>query len=430
MEWGLLGGERLGGTRRVRTLGMGATVRFFNEQAVPGLGGVWFGRQVVLALLGIHIGESLRADGRGSANILAANAVEAFAVWSTLTRNKWSRDPRLPGYLKLQLYSKREDPTFKHAGSRAFYVSQPMRIGTRDALPMLGLVSATNRRFNSYALTERGVALLEATCPRARTALLPWAKGGSLPVRRKAILEELDPTRPLSDSAREILREAFISGPEPERSRRREALAFVEELGPGGHTSWDEQPAGIIDATHWADMRAGAVFASVMEAAAGEEAGGSVLRRIEARMGSAGIRKLALSDAVEVALIPAIDRLRERAGAFLFTGHDPSPGRAASQFCTDCVEADDQLLISRLVARDGRILRLIDSSILAGSAFEGQPLSEPDLDDTAVAILDESLDEPPEEGIPPLPESISRRIHNLATLAPDLRAATGDVEGL
>ncbi|KQP30824.1 hypothetical protein ASF49_12695 [Methylobacterium sp. Leaf104] len=133
---------------------------------------------------------------------------------------------------------------------------------------------------------------------------------------------------------------------------------------------------------------------------------------------------------MEVALIPAIDRLRERAGAFLFTGHDPSPGRAASQFCTDCVEADDQLLISRLVARDGRILRLIDSSILAGSAFEGQPLSEPDLDDTAVAILDESLDEPPEEGIPPLPESISRRIHNLATLAPDLRAATGDVEGL
>lgn len=190
MEWGLLGGERLGGTRRVRTLGMGATVRFFNERAVPGLGGVWFGKQVILALLGIHLAEILRREGRGPTNITTANAVEALAVWSTLSRNGWSHDARLPGYLKLQQHTGREDPTFRLAGSRAFYVSQPMRIGTRDALPMLGLVSAPNRRFNSYALTERGLALLEASCPRACKPLQTWAGGGGLPVHRKAIVEE------------------------------------------------------------------------------------------------------------------------------------------------------------------------------------------------------------------------------------------------
>ncbi len=385
---------------------------------------------MILALLGIHLAEILRREGRGPTNITTANAVEALAVWSTLSRNGWGHDARLPGYLKLQQHTGREDPTFRLAGSRAFYVSQPMRIGTRDALPMLGLVSAPSRRFNSYALTERGFALLGASCPRARTALQTWVGGGSLPVRRKAIVEELDPTRPLPDRAREILREAFLSGPEAERARRREALSFVEGLRgrPGGHTSWDVRPAEIRDPVHWADMRAGAALAGAMEAAAGEIPGGSVLGRVEARMGAAGIRRLALDEAVDSPLITALDLLRARARAFLAAGHDPSPGRAATRFCTDGIEADPAILVGRLVARDGRILRLIDGVIVAGPAFTGhQPLG-PDPGDAADAIEDETPEEAPEDTIPPLPKDISRRIRNLAALAPDLRATPDSAE--
>lgn len=425
MEWGLLGGEQLGGTRRVRALGLGATVRFFNERAVPGLGGVWFGKQMILALLGIHIAEALRREGRGTSNIMAANAVEALAVWSTFSRNGWSRDARLPGFFKLRRHPSQEFPTFIQAGSRAFYVIQPMRIGTRDALAMLGFVSAINRRFNSYELTARGLALLEITCPRARPALQAWAGGERLPVRRKAIIEELDPTQPLPERAREILREAFVSGPDFERHRRRQALAFVEGLHsrPGGHTAWDQQPREIADVAHWADMRTGARLSGVIEAAAGEGADDSVLGCIEARMGAAGIRKLPLRDTIDIGLQLAIDRLRERAGAFLSAGHDPSPERAATVFCSDCIQADAETLVARLVARDGRILRLVDGTILAGSAFRGQPLREPNPNDATEEGQDESLIEAPKDTIPPLPEGISRRIRNLAALAPDLRAA-------
>ena len=39
--WGLLGPESLPSARRVRTLGLAAAVRRFNERAVPGIGGVW-----------------------------------------------------------------------------------------------------------------------------------------------------------------------------------------------------------------------------------------------------------------------------------------------------------------------------------------------------------------------------------------------------
>jgi hypothetical protein len=52
MNWGLLGPEVLGSQRRMRTLGLGTVVRKFNDLAVPGMGGVWFGKQ----LLGVRHG--------------------------------------------------------------------------------------------------------------------------------------------------------------------------------------------------------------------------------------------------------------------------------------------------------------------------------------------------------------------------------------
>ena len=60
-SWGLLGPESLVGERRTRTLGLGASVRAFNDLAVPGLGGVWFGKQLFLALLGIQVAQRARA---------------------------------------------------------------------------------------------------------------------------------------------------------------------------------------------------------------------------------------------------------------------------------------------------------------------------------------------------------------------------------
>ena len=46
VTWGLLGPESIAIERRTRTLNLGACVRTFNDLAVPGLGGVWFGKQL------------------------------------------------------------------------------------------------------------------------------------------------------------------------------------------------------------------------------------------------------------------------------------------------------------------------------------------------------------------------------------------------
>lgn len=433
MDWGLLGGERLSGTRRVRTLGLGAAVRAYNELAVPGLGGVWFGRQLVLALLGIHLAEAVRRGGRGPTNIAAANAVEALAVWTTLCRNGWTSDPRLPGSLKLRRHNRDDNPKFKIAGSRDFYVSQPMRIGTRDALLSLGFVEAGSRRFNSYAVSGLGRALLDATCPRARQGLAAWVGGTGPTINQRSLVDELDPTRPLPDAAREILREAFVSGPDLERARRRDALAFVEGLGSrhGGHVSWERRPPEIRDVEHWADMRAGAALAGVLEAAAGDEKGGSVLGVIEARMGATGSHRLSLGEARDLASGDVLDTLRTRAREFLATGYDPSPGREATRFCQECADEDPEVVTGRLLGRDGRILRLVGDVVLAGTAFKGRPLGEREpVGQARDRAEDEALEDAPEASAPPLPKRISIRIRNLAALAVDLRATSRAIPGI
>ncbi|WP_304009000.1 hypothetical protein [Desulfovibrio piger] len=44
-------------------------MRRFNNLAVPGLGGVWFGKQIFLDLLGVAVAEYARTQGTSIQNI-------------------------------------------------------------------------------------------------------------------------------------------------------------------------------------------------------------------------------------------------------------------------------------------------------------------------------------------------------------------------
>src|SRR5690554_5095838 len=136
--WGLLGPETLSGVRRTRTLGLGSVVRYFNDRAVPGLGGVWYGKQVMLALLGVVVAERARQQDRtfNASNIQVANAIEALACWSAFGNNPVS-DPRLRGRRKLS-GKRAEDFIFANARKSGFYLTQPMRMQTVQTLPEIG----------------------------------------------------------------------------------------------------------------------------------------------------------------------------------------------------------------------------------------------------------------------------------------------------
>ena len=420
-SWGLLGPESLVGERRTRTLGLGASVRAFNDLAVPGLGGVWFGKQLFLALLGIQVAQRARELGKQVTNIECANAIEAIACRLSFDYNKWVSDARLQGRTKLQGKS---DMHFKVVRQRNFYVTQPMRMATVQALPALGLVVTDGTRFNAYQCSPIGQDFLREACsgfsPFKRGVvdhLVLWVCGNDdKGVISNALRQALSPLDPLPVRAREVLQEQLRRGRDLESAddepRRRSALAWVESLRPlkNADLSWNARPPEILS-DHWNDLRAGALFFSAREAAI------RALDLLEAHIGnqSSG-QRFALTSAIPDSVTPQLQLLKDTASAFLNSAHTDQD---ANVFCRECLAESSADVVRRLVERDGRVMRLVANEVRPGPAFQG-------------GIRVDSAEETESIEAAPVPsddinwpEGISYRVRNLFLLNLDLHDELG-----
>ncbi len=410
--WGLLGPEFLPNSRRTRTLDVGAAVRAFNDLAVPGLGGAWFCKQIVLALLGIEV-----ANRAGARNIEVANAIEALACWLAFDSSGWTPDSRLRGQRKLggRRKLRERDLSFNVVRRSNFYVSQPMRRATVQTLPALGLVESEGSRFNGFQCTNAGRDLILAAFKRKLVDhLVSWVRDEGDRVNSPAWNDALFPTKPLTGPAREILKDRLLRGaasePADSRRRRREALQWVESCRHADttQTSWTLRPAAISCEQHWLDLHAGALFFRMRSLAL------ALLDAMEAHMPAHRVLDLD-AGLIERMSVP-LDELRQSARAFLDLQHDNAQ---ANRFCTECTTTDPILILKSLVTRDGRVLRLAGSRIVPGPAFVGRALEgfdeEADPDAAPAANVEEVR----------WPDGISERIPNLFLLNADLQ---GDLD--
>jgi len=415
MSWGLLGPEKLDRTRRTRTLGLGASVRAFNDLAVPGLGGVWFGKQLFLAVLGVAIAEQVRNSGGQAANIATANAAEALACWLALDSNGWQSDSRLRGASKMQ---GKEDLAFAKVSQRSFYVTQPMRMRTVQPLLALGLVTSNSQRFSGFSCSEQGYAFIEEACSKSNPCyysksvldhLADWANKKPVNVKLEKLRTALSPLEPLPKRSREILREQLVQG-SGDANRRRAALAWVENLHKSRPDSidWDSKPDSLTD-EHWKDLRAGAKFFLAREAAI------ALLDQTESQMANQSEPRFPLDSELSKALVQAIQSLQQHCQAFLDENHDPT--QLASEFCRECVNANTPtIMLERLVKRDDRVLRLRGRLVVPGPAYRGASIPQPD----EPADPEEESPKPADQYDIPWPEGISERIKNLFWLNLDL----------
>ena len=416
IAWGLLGPETLANERRTRTLGLGAAVRSFNDLAVPGLGGVWFGKQLLLATLGVAIAERVRNSGKRAQNIEVTNAVEALACWLALDSTGWKRDPRVRGALKL---SGKKDLLFTTVRKRSFYVTQPMRQTTVQPLRALALVESSGERFNAFRCTKNGEAFIDSAFgdfkPHRRSVLddlVMWARDPHYDVKTSSELKgAISPLEPMSESAQEFLRERIVQGTGKEASRRRNALDWVEALRDKTqrHIDWDAKPV-MVDELHWRDLRVGALFFAARDAAI------SLLDQIESHIGNAADQRISMDATLPETIVDKVKSLRVRAQTFLDDSYDPSPGWEATMFCRECTEQVDVRLLEKLLFREGHVLQQRGRDIVPGVAFRGIQVSQPG-----------SARSPEEDGaesevaqVIPLPEGISHRVRNLFLLNLDL----------
>lgn len=405
--WGLLGPATIASQRRTRTLGLGASVRLFNEKAVPEIGGLWFAKPLLLALLGIGVADKFRDEGRSLSNIKVANAVEALACWLVFTKNAWQSDTRLRGINTLPRDI--SELSFKNAAQRSFYVTQPMRLGTVQALPALGLVSHKNLRFNSYSCKKSspfdpekslGEAFIEAATTHFPVLdfLTQWARGDKQATPNQQKLgEALSPLTQLPHDACSLLRERLIQGDGGER--RKNILAWAEDIRRGGrYPTWDKRPA-CIDADHWRDLQAGALFFALQAAAY------TALDALEKHI--AGLKKtcLSLDENLPKEVENTLNILREKALACQNLGaYDGSERAEARDFIKECLQDDPRHRASSLVKRDGRVLCLDGNAIRPGPAFDFSLLDSGNINEEDT----------------PFPPNISIRVTNLYCLHLDL----------
>lgn len=409
MSWGLLGRETIGSERRTRTLGLGAAVRNFNDMAVPGMGGVWFARQLYLATLGIAVNAVARQQGAATTNIEVANALEALGCWHAF-RYIDRQDDRLRGREKLPRNVDR--PGFARFGRPSFYVTQPMRMQTVQAVRELGLVESTGERFNSYLVTEAGRQFLSAAFddmgrPGNRAplaAFADWVCGSDRNMDTPVIRQLLSPAEPLPLSACEQLRDLLVRGSSEGAQRRRNLLAWCEDLRQGR-----QRPAGrprqLSDA-HWHELQAGRLFFALQSAAL------AALDVVEAMLARSELYGMALDRLDHPPVQRALAALRHAAVAYQAHGYQDRLATGAAVFALECVEAADARLIASLVARDGRVLRLRDGQVVPGEAFL----------ETA-EIGKNSDNDQPEAGVAEVPPGLSRRVGNFYLLNLDLNGA-------
>jgi hypothetical protein len=412
VNWGLLGPEFLSNERRTRTLGLGQSVRSFNDLAVPGLGGIWYGKQLLLSVLGVAVAEAANSQGARVKNIEAANAIEALACWLAFKRNGWHRDSRLRGRTKLQ---SKADFRFQRVRQRSFYVTQPMRMASVQALPALGLVESDSARFNSFRCSDAGRDFIETAfqdCrPYNRTIvdhLSCWAQRKDDRVDSDALWKALSPLNRLPDVAIPMLRERLLQrGDESleDTQRRYSALAWVETIRktkPGGLT-WEQRPDDISEA-HWHDLHAGALLFTAREAAI------AVLDAAEMHIGNeaSGISH-SLGAQVPESLKSTLDELKRAAEKYLAVRHSDTE---AKRFCNECVSADESSILRSLVDRDGHVLRLVGDEIKPGPAFRGSA--------TPIAAEEGETQGTLQKGMLSLPEGISYRVRNLYLLNLDM----------
>ena len=408
MIWGLSGPEQLGSERRTRTLNIGAAIREYNERAVPGMGGVWYAKQLLLAMLGIALAQKLRERMANVSNIEAANAIEALGCYYALKQSKGQGDARVRGSEKLRGKS---DFNFQTLCKPGFYVSQPMRMGTGQALLVLGMVRAQGERFNAFTCTAFGHEFVNACCGddgALLEELVQWAqKGSSVDKLKSPIPELLSPLQVLPAQARTLLSrriDTAASGGTRRTAIRRWVLARHAEST--AVFDWSERP-DEIDPEHWNDLHYGALFFQVQDAAY------DVLNAVEQHMAVLSTQRFELGSVLPERISTHITHLREMARLFLDNPQRQRTDPVASTFCHECIDPDSSSLLASLVSRDGRVLRLQGKGILPGGAFQHQVLEV----DTGQSVIEAQG----EASQAALPAWISHRVGRLHRLDLDLQ---------
>jgi len=410
----------LGTSRLSLDFDLRAADRRFREIVVPGLGRVWFVRQLSWPLAALALHERLAPSGGTLRPTAICHGIEALACKVEFHRRSGEdRSRRLLGTRAFGRDSGLQRWSFEELRRPAYYVRNTHRQLAVRALRLEGgLGLASGPRFDRYRLEEPGRELAEAFLQqpvgngRLETWLTSWLRGArdGDPGTGRTLVDALSPETPSPEERRltrgRVLDTAGENG--TRRMRLADALGrardmpnvedhVVPRLRRAGHPAQADQVLAAL------------AFGAMLDRA--RDTASELTRLVEAGKGER-VDRLASEKTVRgtlKALRTAAARFEER----LKTARLIEPD--ASRFARDVVASDDMKVLSVVVHRSGGLLILAEGVVHPGPLFQvidGALGSVGELDDASAEIE---------------PDRTARtfRISNLHSLLRDISGSAG-----
>jgi hypothetical protein len=354
---------------------------FFRELVVPGLGRIWFARQLSWPLAALALHEELANHGSNAPKPTAiCHGIEALAC--KLQYAAPDQDTRSQRILGSRAFGRDENSevwTFRQLHQRRNYVQNTHRQAATRAMNVeRGLGFARGSRFDLVELEPVGRDLANTFLNQRvgqggttlRTWLVGWLNGDkTLPNSRVSFLQALSPEYPTpqeTESVRARLLDADTQYTK-EAKEKRQRLAHtvgraakmrdiegdvVVRLRKAGHS---EQANQVVTAR---------TFGAVLDRA--RDAVASLTRRVEPARGGVTLATLTTDSDIK----RAFNDLRSATKNYMEKANTAGVNEPTSRaFAGAVAAADDGEAIRLMVRRAGEVLALADGSVIRGALF-------------------------------------------------------------
>ncbi|MBM4066070.1 MAG: hypothetical protein FJ266_10605 [Planctomycetes bacterium] len=333
--------------RALLNLNLNKAIRHYRELVAPGIGGVWFVRQMSWAVAGIQLAQEINSGKP----VKIANAIEALAC-----KLAWCKDQN-QGVRGKRAFNKDKERvvwSFKELSQPQYYVRIPFRSSTVRALSGLGLTTGT--RFNSMVLTQNGSDLAEAFLNQkkggqggksVRKAITDWIGGDKIGNIVSGLWRD-----GVTDEEKEISRNRLMSNSNDSFGRR---AHLIEAFGNCDELNLDSvkknlHPDQVIE------IETAQAFDGLLKT------GRDLIHKCAEIIDEDNIRVAGrLADRVDEML----EKLRSAANRYQeCVNKSKKPHHDARDFTEICSCDSDEKLLLKVIERDGVILKTTEENTI------------------------------------------------------------------
>jgi len=369
---------------------------YFREQVVPGIGNVWFVRQLSWPLAALYLHKNLRNSRLRPAEICYGIEALACKLEFMYGDNKGDKkaSTRILGKRAFERDTNGDQWAFSQLRKVTNYVRNTHRQTAMRAIRGgQGLGFAQGTRFDLLELEPIGQELAEKflaqSVGRGGGTLESWLgkwlqNGNKVPNGPKTLLKALSPEE-ATDDERQIVRSRLLDVESPEcRTRKQLAQAL------GNADDLPDIESTVVKQLRKAGCRiqadivlAALAFGAMLDRARDSVA--SLTRAVEPERGDVKLAKLAEVSAIK----DSIKNLRSASKNYVEKANKAGVKEATSRSFADAVAAGDDVGVIRFLAeRSGEVLGFADDSVTRGSLFRivNGTNEASDLEDGAASI--------------------------------------------